>query len=742
MNKTELLAPAGSFEVGKAALYAGCDAIYLALDTFGARAYAKNFTKDELVEILNIAHALDKKVYVTVNTNIKNSELDAVYKFLDEIYLLGVDAVICADIAVFMYIINNLPNMGCHISTQVGVKDLYDTLFFESIKADRVVLAREDSIEQIKHIKQNTNIELEVFIHGALCVSYSGGCLFSSLLSLRSGNRGRCSQNCRREYILHENGKPISKPAFYLSMKDLCVGNNVTQLIDSNIDSLKIEGRMKNISYVDVITRYYRSLIDRKEANFDEVNQIFHRKFTKGFIFNEDRKNIATITDSSSVGRMVGKVIRNIKDKIVINSNVIIRKNERLRFSHNEESTYLTVTNIYVKDKLVDEAIGQMTLSIDNTFIKENSTIYKMNDTSLSEVELDSNKVPLNLFVTAHLDNKLMVTVNFKDEYFTIESNSILTKALKNPLSEETIYKQLNKLTDTPFYIESISYDILGEVFISLSEINEVRRKIVDYIYQSLKEDRIKPNRNQLFLKKRNVNISNSFIAHVKTNEQYEACKKMGIETIFYKNISPYVNSKYTEIKDAEVLVSNYGGLYHYTNKIITTDYSFNVMNKDSILHLLNLGASNVTLSYEVAFNELKELSNDFYNTYGMKAPIDYIIYGKQKLMTMKYCPLKAFGLCGKCRNNKYHLVDKLGSFLVLTKEDCYVEIYNELPLNLIEEIKKVAPYVNRFRFEFTTETYEEVVNIIENATKSLIDDSNKFSLKKQTKGYFKRSIL
>ena len=165
-------------------------------------------------------------------------------------------------------------------------------------------------------------------------------------------------------------------------------------------------------------------------------------------------------------------------------------------------------------------------------------------------------------------------------------------------------------------------------------------------------------------------------------------------------------------------------------------------MNKDSILHLLNLGASNITLSYEVAFNELKELSNDFYNTYGMKAPIDYIIYGKQKLMTMKYCPLKAFGLCGKCRNNKYHLVDKLGSFLVLTKDDCYVEIYNELPLNLIEEIKKVAPYVNRFRFEFTTETYEEVVNIIENATKSLIDENNEFSLKKQTKGYFKRSIL
>ena len=235
--KTELLAPAGSFEIGKAALYAGCDAIYLALESFGARAYAKNFTIDELKEIINIAHALNKKVFVTVNTIIKNSELAAVYDFLDTIYLIGVDAIICADIAVFMYVINNCEGMECHISTQVGVKDLYDTLFFEKLGAERVVLAREDSFEQIKHIKENTNIALEVFIHGALCVSYSGGCLFSSLLSLRSGNRGRCSQNCRREYIIYENDKPISSPGFYLSMKDLGIENKVIELQNINVDS-------------------------------------------------------------------------------------------------------------------------------------------------------------------------------------------------------------------------------------------------------------------------------------------------------------------------------------------------------------------------------------------------------------------------------------------------------------------------------------------------------------------------
>ena len=262
MNKTELLAPAGSFEIGKAALYSGADAIYLALDSFGARAYAKNFTVDELVMILKIAHTLNKKVYVTVNTLIKNFELNSVYDFIDKLYTLGVDAIICADIAVFMYVINNCSGMECHISTQVGVKDLLDVKFFEGINANRVVLAREDNIATIKEIKENSNIELEVFIHGALCVSYSGGCLFSSLLSLRSGNRGRCSQNCRREYTIYENNTPISKPGHYLSMKDLAIFNNVIKLKELSIDSLKIEGRMKDLNYVYNITRYYNDLLD------------------------------------------------------------------------------------------------------------------------------------------------------------------------------------------------------------------------------------------------------------------------------------------------------------------------------------------------------------------------------------------------------------------------------------------------------------------------------------------------
>lgn len=739
--KSELLAPAGSFEVGKAALYAGCDAIYLALESFGARAYAKNFTIDQLKDILNIAHALEKKVYVTVNTNIKNDELNAVYRFLDEIYLLGVDAVICADIAVFMYIITNLKDMGCHISTQVGVKDLYDTLFFEKIKAHRVVLAREDSLNEIEYIKNNSNIELEVFIHGALCVSYSGGCLFSSLLSLRSGNRGRCSQNCRREYMIYENNKPISKSGYYLSMKDLCVGENVKKLVDLNIASLKIEGRMKNVSYVDVITRYYRNLIDKKQSDFEKVNQIFHRQFTKGFIFGEDRKNIATITDSSSQGKLIGKVLKVENNRIYIKTDSTIRYGERLRFFNNSESIYLSVEKIYSNNKIVSEGVGELILETSER-IKNNSLIFKMTDNEIDNLMINSDLIPLDLYISGHLNEQMILTVNFKGEFITIKSDSILTIAQKNAVSEELLYKQLSKLNDTPFYIDSLSSDLDSNLFLSISEINGLRRRLIEEIYNSLKVVRKLDVREPLFLKKRVLNVPNQLVARVSTNEQYEACKNMGIDTIFFENISPYVNAKYNEIASNEVLVANYGGLNFYENKIITTDYSFNIMNKDSLLHLINLGAANVTLSYEMSFNEIKNLSVDFYESYGQKAPIDLIIYGKQKLMTMKYCPLKHLGLCGKCQSNKYHLVDKLGRFLVKTKKECIVEIYNDLPLNLIEEVHKLSPYINRFRFEFTDETYDEVVFILQNYYDTLNDLNHKFKLEKQTKGYFKRNIL
>ena len=208
---TELLAPAGDLECAKQAIYNGADAVYLATEHFGARAYAKNLTLDELDTILILAHELNKKIYVTVNTALKESEVESCKEYIKTLYQKGVDGLILADFSMISYVIKHCPNMEAHISTQVGLKDLNDVYFFKEYGAKRCVLAREDSFEEIKLIKESVNMPLEIFAHGALCVSYSGGCLFSSLLSLRSGNRGRCAQNCRREYSLFKDDKLIEK---------------------------------------------------------------------------------------------------------------------------------------------------------------------------------------------------------------------------------------------------------------------------------------------------------------------------------------------------------------------------------------------------------------------------------------------------------------------------------------------------------------------------------------------------
>lgn len=730
MKKTELLAPAGSFSIAKEALFSGADALYLATPLFGARAYAKNLSMEELKDIIDIAHALKKKIYVTVNTIIKDDELEFVYKYLNELYLIGVDAVIACDIAVYMYVINNLKNMECHISTQVGVKDLNDVLFFEKLGANRVVLARETSIDEIKKIKEKTNVELEVFIHGALCVSYSGGCLFSSLLSLRSGNRGRCAQNCRREYLLFEDNKKISDKKFLLSMKDLAVKEDVLSLVKLGIASLKIEGRMKDESYVKNITSYYRDLIYGNGNNISLIQDVFHRPYTKGFLFNEDKANMATIDISSNEGKMVGKVLKVFNTKVLVDKIEQLNVGDKLRFV-GDNIEYATIVKIENTD---DKNV--IYLHLDTEVSSFSKVIYRLKGNS-SYSSTSSNLLGINLFVNGKYDEKLKLICEYEGNYFSIFSNSKLTRAINKAINEEVLYNQLSKLNDTPFFIENISYNLEDGLFISLSEINELRRKMICEIYNLNKKDNFICDIVEPKLEN-DITLSNSIIASVSNLEQYNLCKEFGIKTIFFQNKSSYVNAKYQDIPFEEVLVQSYGGLLYYEGKEITTDQSFNVLNHDSVLHLINMGVKHITLSHEISFNEIVNLANSFIKKHQKKAPLDMIIYGKQKLMTMKYCPLKSFNLCGKCKSHTYKLKDDIATFSITHDEGCITSILNDKPLNLIDEIRNLSLYIDRFRLDFTNESKEEVIDILVR----LKNGEKSFDSKKHTRGYFKRPIL
>ena len=502
--KSELLAPAGSFQAFIEAIYNGADAVYLACNKYGARAYAKNFTIDELKTALAFSHSNNKKIYVTVNTIIKDSELSDCKKYLDELYEIGVDGIITCDNALISYINKYLSPMECHISTQAGIKDLYDVKFFESLNIDRCVLAREVSLDEIKNIKANSKMPLEVFIYGALCVSYSGGCLLSSLLTLRSGNRGRCSQNCRREYSLYKDSKFKDK-GFMLSMKDLNTIPKIKELTDLGIDSLKIEGRMKSPEYVKIVTSEIRNKMDNHAYKLTKLDTVFHRAYTKGFIFNEDKGNIIDINKKSNEGAYIGYIKGKRNNLTEISLTRPLNISDRIRIEGDNEDYYFTIDKIYNKNnKEITKASDECFLNIYKNF-PNNTKIYKMIDSSIEINDYNDKKLPLNIQVYGSINSSLILSTTIDDNYFQGESSNTLSKAINQSITKETLLKNINKLNDTPFYLNDLELYIDDNLFLNVAGINEARRNLINNImeyYQGIRKLNkpiIKENRINFF---------------------------------------------------------------------------------------------------------------------------------------------------------------------------------------------------------------------------------------------------
>ena len=308
-KKVELLAPAGDFSCFMAAMNAGADAVYLGGEKFGARAYANNFLEEEILEAIRVAHIFSKKVYLTVNTLVKEKEMDDLVPYLTPLYLGGLDGVIIQDIGVFQTIKEHFPGLELHASTQMAITGKYGAKLLKEMGACRVVPARELSLEEIKDIKEYTGLEIETFIHGAMCYGYSGQCLFSSILGGRSGNRGRCAGPCRLPY--QAGGQ---KQVYPLSLKDMYTLPLVPELIEAGIDSFKIEGRMKSPEYVAGVTSMYRKYIDRyyenPSAKFviekqDEtlLKQLYIRSdLCQGYYHTHNAKTMVTIKEPGYSG--------------------------------------------------------------------------------------------------------------------------------------------------------------------------------------------------------------------------------------------------------------------------------------------------------------------------------------------------------------------------------------------------------------------------------------------------------
>lgn len=746
---TELLAPAGNMEALRAAVSNGCDAVYLGLEKFGARAYSDNFTIESLAEAIDYAHLRDVKIYVTMNTIVFEDEIADMQEQLEQLNAIGVDGIIVQDLAVFDYVAGNFVDMEVHCSTQMGIDDLEGTLLFKEMGADRVVMAREVDIADVKQIRKAAKIPIEVFVHGALCVSYSGNCLMSGLIGYRSGNRGRCVGSCRKPYELLDRETGLSFGTSYLlSMKDLNTIDHIEEL--KSIDSLKIEGRMKEPAYVANVVKRYREALDGdiRQTDKDALQKTFNRTYTEGYMFGEEPGNITNIQRPNNFGYEIGKVRGSYKGMYEIALTKTLHQNDIIRIDHENEDVNLSVARLYDKDgMLINQADKTCYIKIKEK-LSPGDVVYKTKD-YLFYKELEANldkefrRFPLDLKVYAYPGATLVIDAEGFGLQYLYESEEILEEAVNNPTDREQAVKHLSRLGDTVFSLGDVEFESYN-AFVPAKLLNSARRQIVQGLYDAKLAKWKKRTKEDLPRESIAFPLQKPYLtATVTTQEQYDACKACGIKDVYFDNIIRRNQNVY-EDREGELLLGGYGGIYRYrdTNPFVT-DYSLNVVNAASCYDLYRLGAKRVTLSYELNRRQIQELIASYEEVNGGNPALEMIVYGRAPLLFTKYCPLKKMGQCGSCRKRSYELKDEYGEFPVLNHEDCSTTILNGKVLNLLDEMPQIDG-VEAFRLNFTIESGAEVKRVIGLAQQKLTGtlDKSVFNQKTDTRGHFNKEIL
>ena len=674
--RTELLSPCGNIECVYQAVNNGADAIYLAGKKFGARKYANNFTEEEIIKTINYCHLYGVKVYITVNTMIYEEEVKECLEYIEFLYKNNVDALIMQDIGLIDTVLKKYPNLEVHASTQCHNHNKEGISFLKSLGVKRIVLDRELSLDEINDI--DIDIEKEVFIHGAFCVSYSGCCLFSSMNGGRSGNRGECVGSCRQPYSLIENNKELNiKDKYLLSCKELNTTHHLKELLDNKITSLKIEGRMKSPEYVGYITRIYRKLIDAyynnlpmnlTETEEDNLKLLYNREFTSGYLFHDD---IINTTTSNHQGLTIGKVIETTKYRLKIKLDKELDMEDGIRFVNSNLG--MIVNKIYnEKDLLINKGLPGDIVYVDNKIMLNNLDIVNKTTSSKLNEELKqypSRKVPVDMIVEAKIGSPLKVEMIDCDKNIVSDTIGKVEESINNPVSKDRLKESLSKLGNSPFILNNIVINMDTNIFIPISTINEIRRILVDKLItircKNNKEIIINNLEDNYYSTPNNSKLSIN--ALVRNEEQLLACINNNIDNIYTTDYNLYtkyketcniyyrldrVMKKYINYKKESLLITELGGVgrYGYTNNVVS-DYYLNIANNKAIDLLRRNNIQRITISCELDYDTIKALNTN-YN-------IELIIYGRVELMLMKYCPLKKLlNPCSVCQDsfNKYYL--------------------------------------------------------------------------------------
>lgn len=752
--KNEILSPAGSLSTLYAGINAGADAVYIGGQKFGARAYAENPLNDELLRAIDYVHMHDKKIYLTVNTLLKNNEIEnQLYDYLLPFYTNGLDAVIVQDLGVFQFIRNNFPDMDIHASTQMAITGVKSAELLKKLGAARVVTARELSLSELQEIHDKADMEIESFIHGAMCYSYSGMCLFSSIIGGRSGNRGRCAGPCRQPYeVYRDNVRLNDKNSLYaLSLRDMNTLEIIPQILDAGVFSLKIEGRMKSPEYAAGVVSIYRKYVD-----------LYNEKGSEGYkIDKKDRISLSELYSRS--GSTTGYYqCHNSKNMISVSKPAYKTQNEDF---------IAEINNRYC---------GKM--------------LKKSTDT---EIILRADR-PMELRI---FDDACSVSV----------TGRTVSKALKRPIERENVIKQLNKTGESLIRFDTIHVLMEENVFVPVAHLNELRRdgikqyedEILNHFKRAVKEknnginDMIQkeftisksdselvygdmegentiniscqintPGQLNCVLSHKEIKdiyVSSDFLSVPECLESIQRVKTEGkncyvnLPFIFRKQAMDYVNQLLEQIPAEDIMLSvrnidELGFVLNHGYDNFVTDSSMYTFNRYAKNFFYKNGAERVTLPYELNYKELKKIADK---------RDELVIYGRIPLMISAGCVTKNFLQCKKNENpvtvndskeinlkkeNSCGIIlrDRLGAefHAVNCCNFCYNIIYNNLPLSLLGVSDKVKQLnLRNFRINFTTENAELTDEILEKYIKVFYYNEYSDELKSFTRGHFNRGV-
>lgn len=692
----KIVAPAGSLERFYAAISAGAQEIYMGLKGFGARRNAVNLTLQEYKEAIDYAHERGVQVFLTLNTIMTDNEIEAISVNLKELYKQGLDAVIVQDLGLARYIKENFPNLALHGSTQMTVANHIEANYLKKIGFERVVLPRELSFEEIKRIREHTDIELEIFVSGALCISYSGNCYMSSFIGGRSGNRGMCAQPCRKKY------KSSGCSGYLLSPKDQMYGyEEIKKLKEIGIDSIKLEGRMKEPNYVFQMVSYYKELIEGKKAQ-EKVTDIFNRGYSLGYFYKK-KDNILNKDYASHIGKKIG---RKKGKNIVLDENIIL--GDGLIYL---DKNYETIGGAYINKIEIKGENRKKALKGEEVYIgqipEKTTYIYRnfakeIKDETENLLKKQDKKQKISIEFIAKIGERAKIigkvkniySKEIKEEYL---SEKIVEKAQNKGVSKEVIKEKLSELGDTTFELEVVEIEKDKDIFLPISVIKEMRRDLTSILNKKLIDSYRRENISvERRLRKRSEEKKSILAAVVRDETQKRVAEKFGLK-IYKYGYDVAKEGNLEKIDLSSTLATNLYQILENKNEKITVNWNLNISNGYALEQISELKkVDTVILSPELSYKRIEEIGDS-------KIRKALLVYGKPK------------GMYLEIQLDEKELVNEQGDkFTVINNDLGNSEIYLEKPLNILSKRKELEKLgIEELILEFTDETESEIEEIL-----------------------------